>query len=143
MHTVFGVVGTLEVMRALVDARDETPMEELMSAPVGTIDATTPLAEATDRLRSTGVIGLVVVAGSSERPVGMFTQREALESSAHADGVPVDVVMNARFITVHRHTSLHHAAAQAAATRARHLLVMDHQHLVGIVSGLDFARAAA
>lgn len=142
-HSLFGVVSTVEVMRALVDARDTTPVEALMSAPVGTLDAATPLAEATYRLRSTGVTGLVVVSGADARPVGMFTQREALESHAHADDVPVDVVMSARFITVHRHTALHHAAAQAAATRARHVLVVEGKQLVGIVSGLDFAKAAS
>ncbi len=142
-HTLFGVVGTVEVMRALVDARVTTPVAALMSAPVGTVDARTPLAEATQRLRSTGVTGLVVVTGAEERPVGMFTQREALESTAHADHLPVDVMMSARFITVHETTALHHAAAQAAATRARHVLVMEGKHLVGIVSGLDFAKAAA
>ncbi len=131
------------MMRALVDARVTTPVAALMSAPVGTVDARTPLAEATQRLRSTGVTGLVVVTGPEERPVGMFTQREALESTAHADHLPVDVMMSSRFITVHEITALHHAAAQAAATRARHVLVMEGKHLVGIVSGLDFAKAAA
>lgn len=142
-HTVFGVISSYEIMRALVDERDQTPVAKLMSQPVGTVDANTPISEATDQLRSSGVTGLVVVSGPDERPVGMFTQREALEVNAHADDVPVDVVMSARFIPVHRSTTLHHAAAQAAATRARHVLVMEGKHLVGIVSGLDFARAAA
>jgi CBS domain-containing protein len=141
-HTVFGVVGTLELMRALMEARVQTPVEALMSTPVGTIRAETPLSEAVHRLRSTGVTGLVVVTGERERPVGLFTQREALEASAHADDLPVDVLMSARFIQVHPHTALHYAAAQAAATRARHLLVMEGDALVGIVAGLDFAKAA-
>lgn len=143
LHSVFGVVGTVEVMRALVDARVTTPVEGLMSSPVGTLDAATPISEAIFRLRSTGVTGLVVVAGKDERPVGMFTQREALESNAHVDDVPVDVVMSARIISVRPGTAVHHAAAQAAATRARHVLVVDGSRLAGIVSGLDFARAAA
>lgn len=142
LHSVFGVVSTFEVMRALVDARITTPVEQLMSSPVGTVDAATPISEAIFRLRSTGVTGLVVVVGAEERPVGMFTQREALESNAHVDDVPVDVVMSSRIISVHPGTAVHHAAAQAAATRARHVLVMDGQRLAGIVSGLDFARAA-
>ncbi|MFO0566210.1 MAG: CBS domain-containing protein [Polyangiaceae bacterium] len=139
--TVFGVVGTQEVMRALVDARVNTHMSELMSAPVGTMDATTPLSEAVQRLRSTGVTGLVVVTAEGT-PIGLFTQREALEATGHADDVPVDVVMSARFIGVQPNSSVHHAAAQAAATRARHILVMDGRQLKGIVAGLDFARAA-
>ena len=142
LHTVFGVVSTFEVMRALVEARDATPVEALMTSPVGTVEATVPVAEAIRRLRTAGVRGLVVVIGPNSRPVGMFTQREALEASAHLDDVPVDVLMSSRFISVHPTTALHHAAAQAAATRARHVLVMDGEHLVGIVSGLDFARAA-
>ena len=142
-RNVFGVVGTLEVMRALVESRAKAHVSELMTSPVGTLDVATPLAEASLSLRAAGVTGLVVVLGPDEVPVGVFTQREALESSAHAGDAPVEGVMSARFITVNPRTALHHAAAQAAATRARHLLVMENNRLLGIVAGLDFARAAA
>ncbi|MND08076.1 hypothetical protein D3C83_304660 [compost metagenome] len=39
-------------------------------------------------------------------------------------------------------TPLHRAAAQAAATTARRVIVTEKRQMVGILTGLDFARAA-
>ncbi len=86
--------------------------------------------------------GVVVIDGAGS-PVGMFTQREALEVRRHLTEMPVDLAMSARFITVAPHTALHYAAAQARSTRARHVLIVVDRSLTGIVAGLDFARAAA
>ena len=40
-------------------------------------------------------------------------------------------------------TPLFRAAAQAYETRARRILVIDDRRVMGVVTGLDFARAAS
>jgi hypothetical protein len=46
---------------------------------------------------------------------------------------------------LHQHRALPgcaHRAAQARATRARRILAVEHRRVWGILTGLDFARAA-
>ena len=50
--------------------------------------------------------------------------------------------MSHALLCLHRTTPLHRAAAQAAVTRARRVLVIDDREAVGVVTGLDFARLA-
>ena len=139
----YGVLSTRDVMRALVDSRVSARVSQLMTSPVQTLNASDPVDAAVDRLREAKVTGLVVV-DAAGWPVGLFTQHEALESKGYFSADPVERVMSSRLITVRESVALHHAAAQAVATRARHVLILDDRHkLSGILSGLDFAQAAA
>lgn len=137
-----GVCSTRDVMRGLIDARVATPVERLMSSPVESIPVDSLLVAAIDRLRSCAVTGLAVIDGHGW-PVGMFTQAEALESRSRAPSTTLERAMSARFVAVGPRTAVHHAAAQALATRARHAIVVEGGALLGILSGLDFAHAAA
>jgi CBS domain-containing protein len=76
-------------------------------------------------------------------PVGIFTQVEALESRDVPRNTPVEDVMSSRILALRPDTLLHRAAAQAAATRVRRVIVQDGDRLAGILTGLDFARAAS
>lgn len=136
-----GVFSTRDVMAAVVAARVETPLADLMNSPVLSVQATDPISLATDRLAEAHVRGVVVLEG--EWPVGMFTQTEALEARDMVPTTPVEQVMSYSMICLPPHTPLFRAAGLAAATRARRVLVVEHRGLRGILTGIDFARRVA
>ena len=136
------VFGTREVMGALWEARVATPIAEVMSHKPFTIGVGAPLVQATQRLADAHVQGLVVV-DEDDWPVGLFTQREALLARADDPHAPLEDRMSHALLCLDATTPLHRAAAQAAETRARRVLVVRQKRTLGVVSGLDFARAAA
>ncbi len=136
-----GIVTTRDMMRALEEKRTNHPVETFMSHPVFTIRAEEPVSLAVERLARARVTGLVVV--EDGWPVGLFTEVEALESGDLPRHTPVEQVMSPRLLALQPSTRLHRAAAQAAATRVRRVVVHDDGRLAGILTGLDFARAVA
>lgn len=140
--TLTGVFSTKDLLLALVEAREATPIAELMSAPAYTIPLDAPLALAADRLTTAQVSGLVVV-DPGGWPVGMFTQTEALLAHGVLSDSPVEDVMSPAMVCLHARTPLHRAAAAAHAAQARRVLVVQGRRLRGVLTGLDFARAVA
>lgn len=137
-----GVLSTKDLLLAIRDKRVATPIREVMAAPVFTLPASAPLSLATDRLARAHVSGLVVV-DEEEWPVGTFTQTEALLArDVHTD-TPVEEVMSHAMLCFDARTPLHRAAAQAHATRARRVLAVEDRRVQGVLTGLDFARAAS
>ena len=74
-------------------------------------------------------------------PVGVLAQSDALAAGADAD--PVDRYMDPALFCVDAALPLHRAAAQAVRMRARRVIACRHREMVGMLSGLDFARAVA
>jgi predicted transcriptional regulator len=139
---LYGVFSTRDALRALADARVDRPISEVMSTPIETVSVRAPIDESVDRLRNAHVSGLVVVDAHGS-PVGIFTQKEALESRGFFSIHRVERVMSRRVISVAATTAIHLAAAQAYSTGAKHAVVVGQKgEVVGIASGLDFARAA-
>jgi len=138
---VLGVLSTWDLMRALEEKEANHPVSEYMSSPIFTIRAEDPVGMAVERLERARVSGLVVV--ENGWPVGVFTQAEALGARDVALDTPVEKVMSSRLLTLPSRTRMYRAAAQAAATRVRRVVLQDGDALVGILSGLDFARAVA
>jgi CBS domain-containing protein len=136
-----GILTTRDLMRALEEKRANHPVADFMSHPVFTIRADEPVALAVERLARARVTGLVVV--EDGWPVGLFTEVEALESAELPRHTPVEEAMSPRLLALQPTTRLHRAAAQAAATRVRRVVVHDDGKLAGILTGLDFARAVA
>jgi CBS domain-containing protein len=134
-----GVLSTRDVMKAIRDRRDPRRIADHMSKPLLTVAATDPISLATERLARARVTGLVVL--EDDWPVGVFTQREALASRDLAAEVAVDDVMNTAFICLSAPTPLRRAAEQAVAMRVRRVIVVERRAPVGILTGLDFARA--
>ncbi|HMR08284.1 MAG TPA: CBS domain-containing protein, partial [Polyangiaceae bacterium] len=137
-----GVLSTRDVMRCVADARVTTIIDTVMSTPVQVVEAKEQIDFSVARLRQVGTSAIVVV-DQRGWPVGLLTQREALEARGYFSADTVDLVMSPRFITVREGAALHYVAAQAVATRARHAVVVDDRQVLGVVSGLDFAGAAA
>jgi predicted transcriptional regulator len=136
-----GVLSTKDVMLAIRDKRVKSPISEWMSSPVFTVRVDDPVALAAERLEKAHVTGLVVV--EDDWPVGLFTQREALEAHDRERNTSVEEVMNAALLALDVDTQLHRAAAQAAATRVRRVIGVRGKNMKGILTGIDFARAAA
>lgn len=136
-----GVLSTKDVLSAIRDKRVTAPISSVMSSPVFTIRAVEPVSLATDRLEKAHVSGLVVV-DEEEWPVGTFTQLEGLAARFLSGETPVEEAMSYAMLCLDVRTPLHRAAAQAHATRARRVLAVEDRKVKGILTGIDFARAA-
>ena len=137
-----GVLSTKELLVASRDKRVATPIVEHMSKPAFIIPVTTELSRAIDRLWSAHVSGLCVV-DEEERPLGLFTQVEALVARDMPPETPLEDVMSYAMLCLHSSTPLYRAAAHTFATRARRVLVTEDHRVIGVMTGLDFARAIA
>jgi predicted transcriptional regulator len=135
-----GVLSTKDVMLAIRDKRVNCPISQWMSSPVFTVRHNEPISLATERLAKARVTGLVVVDG--DLPVGLFTNREALEARDEPRDLPVEEAMSAAMLALPVDTPLHRAAAQAAELNVRRIVAMSGGKMEGILSGIDFARAA-
>ena len=137
---VAGVLSTWDIMAAVEAVRVAKPASEFMSTPVFTVRASETIALATERLGKAHVTGLLVV-DESEWPVGVFSQREALEAGDAPRSASVESAMNAAVLTLPDRSALHNVARQARAMNARRVAVMNRHELVGIMTGVDFAKA--
>jgi CBS domain-containing protein len=123
------------------EQRLATPLSAYMSSPVVSVQFDSSLAEAADLLRTSHVRGLLVVDG--EWPVGLFTQEEALLATDRSAATQVEEVMTSALLCLDAETPLFRVAAQALATRARRVVAVRNRDVVGILTGLDLARAVA
>jgi len=139
---IVGVFSIEEVLVAVRGMHIDKPLEDVMTKPVISLPVTATLAEATSRLDRVGVTGLAIV-DDYRHPVGVFTQVEALAARDLSPDTKIEVVMNYSLLHQHVKTPLYRAAAHAYEARARRVLVMENGELVGVVAGLDFARALA
>lgn len=135
-----GVFSTKDVMHVVAAARISRKISDFMSAPVITVRALETIATATDRLASANVAGLVVT-DDEEKPVGVFTQLEALQARTLSAATPVEDAMSYAMLCLDVSTPMHRAAAHAADTRARRVIAVEHRRVWGILTGIDFARA--
>jgi CBS domain-containing protein len=136
-----GVLSTRDIMLLIRDKRSTSPISRWMSSPAFTIRASEPISLATDRLERAHISGLVVV-DDDGWPVGLFTQREALESRDCPRNTRVEETMSSAMLALDVDTPLHRAAAQAAQLRVRRIIAVKRQSIEGILTGIDLARSA-
>ena len=136
-----GVLSTRDVMHTIAEQRLNKPLSAYMSSPVFTVRAQEPLSLASERLQKARVTGLVVMDG--DWPVGLFTQTVALSARELSQDTPVEEVMDSAMLLLHPEIPLFRAAAQAAAMDVRRVVAWDGGRAIGILTGLDFARAAS
>jgi CBS domain-containing protein len=137
---VVGVCSTFEIMKALIDAQVDARASDYASSQVVAVAASDPVTLALERLRE-AQIGGVVVLGDEGRPVGIFTNIEALKARGATADTRVSALMQPRVVSVQATASIQQAAEQAALTKARRVLVFARARLAGVLSSLDFARA--
>jgi CBS domain-containing protein len=133
-----GVLSTRDAMRAVLFHHVETPLEEVMSRPVETVEIGLPIGAAIERLTEANVRGLVVVDG--EWPVGVFTHAEAIKARTLPQemlSAPVEQVMSYETICLDAKTPLYRVAGHAIQMRVRRVLAVRARRLEGIVTGYD------
>jgi predicted transcriptional regulator len=135
-----GVLSTRDVMLAIRDNRTATPISRWMSSPAFTVRASEPISLATDRLERAHISGLIVV--DDGWPVGLFSQREALEARDYPRTTRVDEAMSSAMLALDVDTPMHRAAAQAAELRVRRVIAVKHRSIEGILTGIDLVRSA-
>ena len=104
-----------------------------------TVRASEPISLATDRLERANISGLIVV--DDGWPVGLFSQREALEARDCPRDTRVDEAMRSAMLALDVETPLYRAAAQAAELQVRRIIAMKHRSIEGILTGIDLARS--
>jgi CBS domain-containing protein len=140
-HALAGVLGVRDVMQAIREQRLPTPIHAFMTTPVLMIGATEPVWLAVQMLERARISGVVVV--EDDWPVGVFTQVQALAARDYDRETPVEEVMDTGMVCMPSTTRMHRAAAQAVTMRVRRIIVCEHRDMLGILSGLDFAKAVA
>ncbi|HEY5934866.1 MAG TPA: CBS domain-containing protein, partial [Kofleriaceae bacterium] len=138
---VAGVLSTRDLAAAVADARLAVPVSAVMTSPIIQLDHRAPLSAAIDLLAHIQITGLVVT--EDGRPIGVFTQLDALASRDLPRSTPIETTFDAAVICLPHDTKLHRAAAHAVQLDVRRVVVCKERDAIGIVSGLDFARAVA
>ncbi len=139
---IAGVFSIEEVLASVRSLHIERPVRDVMSSPVITLPITATIADASSRLDRVGVTGVAII-DEHNYPVGAFTQVEALAARDLSPNTRVEEVMSYSLVMQHVLTPAYRAAAHAFEARARRVFVMDNGELMGVVTGLDFARALA
>lgn len=133
-----GLLSAWELLRRTIEVRLMTPIVEIMTTPVVTAGPDQRTEVAIERLRRNDIHGLVVV--HHGWPVGIFGQREALQAELHPERDRLDLWLSPGILTMPPDFPVHHAAAQALATGARYLVVVDGRSIRGLLTPTDFAR---
>ncbi|RLB47102.1 MAG: hypothetical protein DRJ42_26180 [Deltaproteobacteria bacterium] len=136
-----GVLTTRDIMKAIVDARLDAPLEGYMHRPVESIVDIGPLAFARKRLDDLDIRGLIVAWDG--RPVGVFAEEQALASREVDPDTPVSQVMSHQVIVESPDVPLHLAAGRMASMHAQRVVVMKGDEMLGVLTGFDLAGAAA
>jgi CBS domain-containing protein len=143
-HRVAGILSARDVLTELKQRKVMSPIGDVMSAPVQSIEIGAGVDEAIRLLSSSNVHGIVVVDGAT--PVGVFTHAEALavrRLSAPLNVGPVEDWMSYETVCLDVSTPVYRAAAYAVSMNIRRLLIVEHRRLVGVVSCLDLVRILA
>ena len=102
------------------------------------------LRSAVERMATSGV-GALVVVDTGEALIGMLSERDVVKSLARSGGAaltqPISEVMSHPVITCGLDDRLSDLLAVMTHRRVRHLPVVEHGHVVGLVSIGDLVKA--
>lgn len=136
-----GVFSARDVMTAIIEEKVAAPIATFMTAPALTIEAGEPVSIAAEKLYGARVTGVIVVEKGT--PAGVFTQVEALAARELPKTTPVGEAVGYSLLCLPAQTPLYRAAGFALQTRARRVAVLDEKGIAGVLTGLNFAAAAA
>ncbi len=109
---------------------------------VHTIDAGKTVLDAIGELANKGIGALVVVRDG--KPVGLFSERDytckVILTGKRSENTPVGDVMTRELVVVGPETEVSECMALITEKRIRHLPVLDHGELMGLVSIGDIVK---
>jgi isocitrate dehydrogenase len=116
-------------------------VEEIMTSPVVTLPALTPIEDALHLMRERKIHSVVVEPDRPGGAYGIMTQRDVLKKIVAADRplfhVTVAELMSAPLITVSPDTTIKQCSIIMLDANIRRAVVMKSGQLVGIVSDTD------
>lgn len=103
----------------------------------------TTIFEAVQQMADKRVGALLVM--DNDKPIGIVTERDyarkvALEGRSSRDSLVKDI-MSTRVLCVNPHRTIEDCMALMTDKRARHLPVVDHKHVIGVISIGDLVKA--
>ncbi|BAO44519.1 CBS domain-containing protein [Thiolapillus brandeum] len=109
---------------------------------VHTVDASKTVLEAIGELARKGIGALVVL--KEGKPVGLFSERDytckVILTGKRSENTPVGDVMTRELVVVGPDTQVDECMALMTEKRIRHLPVLDHGELIGLVSIGDIVK---
>lgn len=116
-----------------------SPLKSIVRRDPVTVPPDTPIRTVLERMKALR-IGSVVIAGAAGEPLGIFTERDVLDRIALA-GIPqtatIDQAMTPKPFSLPGSAPMFEAAQAMARFRFRHVLVMEEDKLIGVVSERD------
>ncbi len=100
----------------------------------------TRLRAALETMRERRIGSMIVADSESQEPLGIFTLHDLLERVALEQcdlDQPIDGVMTRPVVTLESHVSAYQAAVAMAHHGLRHVVVIEHGRLAGVVSQKD------
>ena len=137
---IVGILSTRDIMLVIAQQRLNKPISAFMSTPAFTVRSHEPISLASERLAKAHVSGLIVV--DEGWPVGLFTQTVALTAKDMPQDTHTEAVMDTGMLLLAPETPIFRAAEQASAMDVRRVVAWDGKDIKGILTGLDFAKAA-
>lgn len=117
-------------------------LKDICSTDPVRVPPTAPVSEVLETMHAMRISSVVVVEG--RRPVGIFTERDAMHVFVHGSEarlVPVSAVMGKPPVVAHLDTGFFEAYHLCAHNGVRHLIVVDGMgDLHGVASDTDFMR---
>ncbi len=112
-----------------------------MTERLETISPSSTTQEAAKKMRDKKVSSLVVV-DMEDKPIGIVTERDLVRQvctkAISSDTVMVHHIMSSPLATIDANSSIEVAADIMIQNKVRHLLVMDENKTLGIITPSDF-----
>jgi CBS domain-containing protein len=113
------------------------PLRTLVHRAPVACDERCAVGEAAARMRSEGV-GSIVILGERDRPLGILTERDLVSIVVDGGAArPVAEVMTRDPLALPGHAPAYEAALAMVERRIRHVLVLEGETLIGVVSERD------
>src|ERR687896_2520104 len=118
-----------------------TTVGQLMTEKLETINPSDTAQEAAKKMRDKKVSSLVIT-DREDRPIGIVTERDLVRQvctrDVNSNAVIVHQIMSSPLVTIDANSSAEVAADIMIQNKVRHLLVMDENKVLGIITPSDF-----
>ena len=119
-------------------------VSDVLRKKLESVEETTSIQEVAKKMKDRNVSSLVVV-DTNGKPVGIVTERDIITKVCIND-VPTSTViskeiMSTPLITINGSSSVSTAAEMMIKNNVRHLLVIDDNDRIGIITPLDLTRS--